>query len=57
MASLTSSVRVASKCGFLACGGGFYLVAAMLVGLSIFVLALVGLIEVKAKSDSEDRDG
>lgn len=38
----------------LACGGGFYLVAAMLVGLSIFVLALVGLIEAKAKPDTED---
>jgi len=38
----------------LACGGGFYLVAGMLVGLSIFVLVLVGLVQAKAKPGTED---
>ena len=39
----------------LACGGGFYIVAGILVGLSLFILVLVGLIQAKAKSGTEDQ--
>lgn len=40
----------------LACGGGFYVVAAILVGLSLFILVLIGLIQAKAKSGTGDQD-
>jgi putative Mg2+ transporter-C (MgtC) family protein len=39
----------------LACGGGFYGVAGILVGLSLVILVLVGLIQAKAKSGAEDQ--
>ena len=39
----------------LACGGGFYIVAGILVGLSLFILVLVGLIQAKAKSGTENQ--
>ena len=39
----------------LACGGGFYIVAGILVGLSLFILVLVGFIQAKTKSGTEDQ--
>lgn len=40
----------------LACGGGFYIVAGILVGLSLFILVFVGLIQAKAKQDDDGQD-